>query len=167
VTAAVPDADAPPAAAEFQGRCLCGGVRLRLRGPLPPVQICHCSQCRQAQGGPFATNLPVARAQLTLEDPHGLLQAYSASPGKERVFCRRCGSPVFSRRTALPDIVRVRAGLLASPAGLQLGFHQHVGSKADWWPLDDGLPQHPAWPPAGAPPEPVPEPPPGPPTGGS
>ena len=77
-----------------QGRCLCGGIRLSVQGPLPPIQVCHCRMCQQAQGGAFAAVRPLQRTALQVEDPQGLLTAFESSPGKERLFCRRCGSPV-------------------------------------------------------------------------
>ncbi len=121
-----------------EGQCLCGGVRFSVRGPLAPIQICHCAQCRRAQGGPFATNLPVARGQFDLLAGADLLTSYSATPGKQRVFCSRCGAPVYSTRDAKPGILRVRAGLLSASAALSaagLAFHQQVSSACDWWPI--------------------------------
>jgi hypothetical protein len=70
------------------------------------------------------------------------LQRYESSPGKYRYFCSACGSPVFSARTALPDVVRVRAGLLDDPLPVRPGSHAFVGSKCNWWPIDGGLPQY-------------------------
>ena len=134
---------------EHRGSCLCGNVRFTVRGELPPVQICHCSQCRQAQGGPFATKIPVAVAALTFERGEDLLRFYESSPGKERAFCSVWGSPVFSRRGAIPDTVRLRAGLLQEPVALSLGFHAHMDSRAGWWPVDDRLPAFPGAAPAG------------------
>lgn len=128
---------------EHRGSCLCGNIRFTVRGELPPVQICHCTQCRQAQGGPFATNIPVALAAVTFESGEGMLRFYESSPGKERAFCGVCGSPVFSRRRSIPDTVRIRAGLLHEPVTVSLGFHAHMGSRASWWPVDDGLPAYP------------------------
>lgn len=134
------------------GRCLCGGIRLRIEGPLAGIQVCHCSQCRRAQGAPFASNLPVATDALTLVDDGGLLRSFESSPGKERLFCGRCGSPVFSRLASLPGVVRIRAGLLDEPVASAPAFHAYVGSKAGWWRVDDGLPQHAGpVPPAGGP----------------
>lgn len=127
---------------EHHGSCLCQGIRFTLQGALPPIQICHCSQCRQAQGGPFATNIPIEAKDLSFQSGEHLLQFHESSPGKVRAFCKVCGSPVFSRRDSRPGIVRIRAGLLAEPVHAQLGFHAHVDSKASWWPLQDELPQH-------------------------
>lgn len=121
--------------------CLCGGVSLQIEGPLEPIQVCHCSQCRRAQGGPFATNIPVQLAQVRFLSGESLLQAYESAPGKERVFCRVCGSPIFSRRVTLPDAIRLRAGLLAEPVAARPAFHAYVGSRASWWSIDDDLPR--------------------------
>jgi hypothetical protein len=125
------------------GGCLCGGVRFSIKGELQPIQLCHCSQCRKAQGTPFASNMPVATDAFTLSSGEELLQRFAASPGKERVFCGRCGSPIFSRRVSLPDVLRIRAGLIDQPLAVRPAFHQHVASKANWWTIDDDILQFP------------------------
>ena len=124
------------------GSCLCGGITFNIHTPLEPIQVCHCTQCRKAQGGPFAAVTPVATQAFTLDDAQGLLRLYESSPGKERAFCGRCGSPLFSRRAALPGVVRVRAGLLDEPANTRPAWHAYTDSKSSWWPILDGLPQH-------------------------
>jgi hypothetical protein len=131
-----------------QGSCLCGGVGFAISGALAPIQVCHCAQCRQAQGGPFATNIPVEVGALTFQRGEELLQAYESSPGKVRVFCKVCGSPVLSRRDSLPNVVRVRAGLLHEPVQANIEFHAFTGSKASWWTITDGLPEYPEWAPS-------------------
>ncbi|MES2509691.1 MAG: GFA family protein [Pseudomonadota bacterium] len=125
------------------GSCLCKGIRFTIEGTLAPIQVCHCSQCRQAQGGPVGTNIPVETARLTFHSGEELLQHYESSPGKVRAFCRVCGSPVFSRRSSVPGVVRIRAGLLSEPVDSSLAFHAHVAYKASWWPLQDDLPHYP------------------------
>lgn len=123
------------------GGCLCGGVRFRIRGALAPIQICHCSQCRKAQGTPFASNLPVAASAFELLAGAELLKQFESSPGKQRVFCSRCGSPVYSRKDALPDVLRIRVGLLDEPVMAQPAVHFYTGSKAGWWSIRDDLPR--------------------------
>lgn len=125
------------------GSCLCRAVRFAVGGELAPIQFCHCTDCRKAQGGAFASNIPVAEADFRLIGGEEDLQAYESSPGKERVFCRRCGSPIFSRHVSKPGVLRLRAGTLDAPTGARAGFHFHVASKADWWEITDVLPQHP------------------------
>jgi hypothetical protein len=125
------------------GSCLCGGVRFEVSGDLPQVQICHCQDCRKAQGSAFAANIPLAVADVKLLSGQDLMAAYESSPGKERVFCRRCGGPLFSRLASKPEALRLRAGTLDAPVGAEVGFHFYTASKADWWEITDGLPQYP------------------------
>ena len=136
---------------EYTGHCLCGGVAFAIEGPLAPIQVCHCAQCRRAQGGPFATNIPVAAAAFRVLRGENLLRAFESSPGKERVFCSCCGSPVFSRRPALPGILRIRAGLIEQPLDAGIAWHAHTASQCQWWPIADPYPQYPEAAPAVAP----------------
>lgn len=125
----------------YTGSCLCGGVKFRIQGPLPPIQVCWCTQCRKAQGAPMATNMPIATSAFELTSGAGLLSAYESSPGKKRVFCGRCGAPIFSERDIVPDVVRIRAGLIDQPLDTRPVAHFHVATKPNWWPIHDGLPQ--------------------------
>lgn len=124
------------------GSCLCGAVRFEIDGPLAAIQLCHCSQCRRASGSAFAANMPVDAADFRVVRGEATLKAYESSPGKERVFCGGCGSPVISRLTADPTKVRVRAGLLDAPVAARPVFHFLTDSKADWWTIEGDLPQY-------------------------
>lgn len=125
----------------YTGNCLCGGIRFQIEAELEPIQVCHCSQCRKAQGTPFATNTPVATAAFQWVSGAELLTFFESSPGKQRAFCSRCGSPIFSQRDSLPGVLRIRAGLLNEPLSVMPQAHFHTASKANWWPIEDGLPQ--------------------------
>ena len=124
------------------GSCLCGAVKIEITGDLAGIQLCHCSQCRRASGTAFAANLPVRAEDFRVVA--GQPKSYESSPGKERLFCGDCGSPIISRTAAVPGMVRVRAGLLAEPVETKAVFHFHVSSKASWLPIADDLPQYPA-----------------------
>jgi hypothetical protein len=123
------------------GGCLCGGIRFEIEGGLAPIQICHCRQCRKAQGTAFAANIPVPLSHFRLIKGRDLLREYESSPGKYRVFCSHCGSPVFSRRDSLPQVVRIRAGLLDGDIPTRPATHAWVESNANWWEIQDALPR--------------------------
>lgn len=125
----------------YTASCLCAGIAFRLTGELAPLQICHCTQCRKAQGSAFAANLPVAREAFHLDRGAELLAEYESSPGKKRVFCRRCGSPVYSYRDALPGVLRIRAGLIHEPLPGRAAYQAYLAEKANWWPVGDDVPQ--------------------------
>ena len=126
------------------GSCLCGGVKFKINAELEPIQVCHCSQCRKAQGGPFATNTPVLTANFDLMGGADLLSEYESSPGKKRVFCSVCGSPIYSYRASLAGVIRIRAGLLDEPLPARPAVHFYMASKSSWWAIQDSLPQYPA-----------------------
>ena len=127
----------------YTGSCLCGGIQFRIDAELAPIKACHCEQCRKAQGTPFATNTPVALEAFELIRGAELLTAFESSPGKHRVFCRRCGSPVYSQRNTLPGILRVRVGLIDGALAIDAVAHCYTAYKANWWPIRDTLPKHP------------------------
>lgn len=48
----------------ISGSCLCGEITFEVSGELAPIQICHCTQYRKAQGRAFLTNTPVKEDDL-------------------------------------------------------------------------------------------------------
>ncbi len=127
----------------LEGGCLCGGVRFRITGKLGPAVYCHCKQCQRASGSAFAANAPARTRYFELTSGDDLVSEYESSPGKYRAFCRRCGSPVYSRRDADPEIRRVRLGTLDSDPQRRPLAHFWTSSKAPWHSIDDSLPQYP------------------------
>lgn len=124
------------------GSCLCGGVRYEVTGELGPIAICHCGMCRKASGSAFATNASVARQAFNLTGGSDLVQRYESSPGHWRCFCRQCGSPLFAEIATMPELVRLRLGLLNDDPGARPAYHWAVDFKAPWWEIRDDLPQH-------------------------
>ena len=124
------------------GGCLCGAVRYEVDGPLAPIQLCHCGQCRKAQGSAFGANIPVALADFRLAQGEAELREHCATPLKRRVFCGACGSPIYSQRLDAPQTVRIRAGTLDDDTGLTVGFHIYAEFQAAWRPITDDLPAH-------------------------
>ncbi|EBA01350.1 hypothetical protein MELB17_01190 [Marinobacter sp. ELB17] len=70
-----------------------------------------------------------------------MLKSFEASPGKQRVFCSECGSPIYSKKDALPGVLRIRVGLINEPLSSKPVAHCYTGSKANWWPINDDLTQ--------------------------
>jgi hypothetical protein len=125
----------------LEGGCLCGGVRFRVTGKLGPAGFCHCQQCRRASGSAFAANAPVRTRYFALTAGEALVSEYESSPGKYRAFCRRCGSPVYSRRDAEPELRNLRLGTLDGDPDRRPLAHVWVDSKAPWYEISDALPR--------------------------
>jgi hypothetical protein len=127
----------------LSGSCLCCGVRYEIRGEPRAVYHCHCGTCRKANGASFATNLLVDADAFEITAGRALLAAFESSPAKQRYFCSRCGSPVYSQADATRQLVSVRSGTLDGNPPLRPSLHTWVASKASWTELHDGLTQLP------------------------
>jgi hypothetical protein len=99
--------------------------------------------CQRASGSAFAANADVRSAYFQLTAGGDLVSEYESSPGKFRAFCRRCGSPVYSRRDGEPELRRVRLGLLDSDPERRPFAHFWVSSNAAWHRIEDALPRYP------------------------
>ncbi len=126
----------------LKGSCLCGGVTYEVHSELGPIIMCHCSKCRKVTGTAFATNTPISVANFKLVTGENLLSEFESTPNVFRVFCRNCGSPLYSRRTITPEIIRLRIGTLDSAIEDKPTAHVFVASKAEWYEIVDDLPQY-------------------------
>jgi hypothetical protein len=123
------------------GSCLCGTVKYEVRGELGPAYHCHCSRCRKANGSAFASNAVVQAKEFAIVQGADAMRRFSTAEGVHREFCGNCGSPILSRRDAIPDVVRLRMGTLDTVLTKGPGAHIYVGSKAEWFEICDDLPQ--------------------------
>lgn len=127
----------------IEGSCLCGGIRYSYDGTLHELSMCHCHQCQKAQGSAFAAVSPVDASRLTFTSGRELLKAYRATPDKARVFCARCGSPIYSARDSVPGVLRLRVGTIDTPFECRNAYHKYTAFKASWDPINHDLPRYP------------------------
>ena len=122
-----------------EGGCLCGAVRFKAKGEPVNVRICHCRNCQKAMGSPFYARALFDQKALSIAGDTGF---YASSEALERVFCKRCGTRLFSRRTN-----GTMAGVALATFDDRDAFapteHIWVSEKMRWVMLDDGLPQYP------------------------
>lgn len=124
-----------------RGSCLCGTVTYQVK-ELGAIVYCHCSQCRKSSGSAFASVSPIKKSDFLLLSGQDALGEFESAPGVARVFCRRCASPLYSKRDAFPDMLRLRIGSLDTAAKAHVSAHIFVASKADWDEICDEAPQH-------------------------
>jgi hypothetical protein len=124
------------------GSCLCGGVAFEITGPLRPVVMCHCTQCRKQSGhvGAFTacdnTDLHFT-SQTTLK-------WYRASETAGRGFCYDCGSLLFWKSDSA-TYTSIAAGSLNGVTGLKTDGHIYCADKGDYYEILDGDYQHLQW----------------------
>jgi hypothetical protein len=129
----------------FEGGCLCGAVRYRLRGEPVGVSLCHCPSCRRSAGAPVVAWAMFPRESL--EVVRGKPAAFASSPGVERTFCGTCGTPLIYRGESLPTLLDVTVASLDDPAALPPRVHIWESTRIPWLSLADGLPRHAEFPP--------------------
>ena len=121
------------------GSCLCGDVAWEVRDPCDFLYHCHCSICRKLHGAGFATLAAAPAEGFRLLRGSERLSHYASSPGNERPFCGRCGSPVPTEPTG--ERVIMPAGCLDEDPGARPVAHIYVGSKAPWHEIVDEAPR--------------------------
>lgn len=112
----------------IQGQCLCGAVKYRYAAELEQSILCFCQHCRLAQGALFGWNSPIGKSKFQLLQGETDLQEYFHTENKARVFCRKCGSPIYSYRKDLPNILRLRLGTVTQgviPAPKEQAYQEY------------------------------------------
>lgn len=81
-----------PSVEAVTGQCLCGSVRITLKGDHDPrIGACHCRMCQRWTGGLFLCFTANA------VDVTGEVARYRSSTFAERAFCPRCGTHLWFR----------------------------------------------------------------------
>jgi hypothetical protein len=127
------------------GRCLCGEVAYEISGPLLHAHHCHCGFCRKEHGTPYASYAMAPAAGMRWLRGESQIRRYESSPGFQRAFCGRCGSVLPGPGAG--GMVFLPMGNLDGDPGVRPSAHILTGSKAPWWEIRDGLPQHAGFPP--------------------
>lgn len=122
-----------------RGQCLCGAVTYTVNTVLRDIVNCHCQQCRRFHGH-FAAYTAAPRDAVEIDDGRRALSWYNSSSQARRGFCRECGSSLFWDRLD-SDLLRIAAGSLTEPTGLQTRCHIHVNFAGDYYKLMDDLPK--------------------------
>lgn len=126
----------------YKGKCLCGEVSFKADAPHKDLHLCHCSQCRKQNSGPFhAVEIPLEALDFRGEEHIG---RYRSSEYAYRAFCKTCGSSLYYHGDKVPEIkeiVFLNAGLLDEPTGLKTAGHIFCGSKGDYYQIEGDLPQ--------------------------
>jgi hypothetical protein len=126
----------------IKGSCLCEEVKYEYDDSINEVAVCHCNQCKRAQGTPFVTNAPIELAKCTFTNNSGSLKTYFSSPNKKRVFCGNCGTPLYSQRTDMPETIRLRLGTVTEGHIPEPNYEIYCESKSDWFRVDTERPKY-------------------------
>lgn len=128
----------------LSGECLCGDVRYRVEDSFLYALNCHCSQCRKATGSAFKPFAGIERSKLNVIEGDKALQMFGDENGHD-ARCKRCGSLLYSL-VRDGQYVHVTFGTLVDTPSIRPTAHIFVGSKTQWYTINDSLPQHQGFP---------------------
>ena len=100
----------------YYANCLCGGIKIKIKGKLRHVNNCHCSQCMKTHGN-FASYTSCEEQDLVFICKKTLKWFYSSKIAK-RGFCSKCGASIFYKRLDSQRI-SIAAGMLKIPQNLK------------------------------------------------
>ena len=118
--------------------CLCGGIQLKIKGPLRHVSNCHCRQCMKTHGN-YAAYTNALEKDIKFIKKRTLKWFKSSKKGK-RGFCNKCGASMFFKFLRSNDI-HIAAGMFKNPTKLKTKINIFVKGKLDYYKLDNKLPK--------------------------
>ena len=116
----------------LSGGCLCGRVRISVRGEPMRVGLCHCTDCRQESGSAFTFYgvWPVSQFEYVGE----------TSAFRGRCFCPDCGSRLFSVDDQEAEI---KLGIMSeAPTALVPGYELWIKRREPWLRPVEGAMQY-------------------------
>lgn len=122
------------------GGCGCGAVRFEVSEPFASASYCHCTRCQRRTGTAASANARVVPGSFRVVEGEEHVRMWAPEGGFEKHFCGLCGSALFSRSPADPEVVSVRLGAVDGEPGIRPRWRAFVAYAAGWEPIpEDGL----------------------------
>jgi len=123
---------------EFEGSCLCGGVKLKVEGNPAAAGICHCESCRKWHAAPLNAYAVWRNENVKVVKGEELLKGYDTG-SSHRFWCRRCGSGLFNRK---PNGRTVVYAMVLSESGYKHEPSCHIHCDESVFHVKDDLPHY-------------------------
>ena len=99
-----------------EASCQCGQLCVRTQGEPVRVSVCHCLDCQKRSGSAFAFQARFPAERVEMEGEAREWTRLGDEGGRAVFsFCPHCGSSVYYRSLADPDVIAVAAGAFADP----------------------------------------------------
>lgn len=126
----------------YEGHCLCGAVRYRVKGDPVRALACHCTACQRRTGSAFGISAYFREDDVEILS--GELQVYehrSDETGRplRMEFCRNCGTTVTWTVEALPGARGIAGGTFDDPNWFDIKRHYWTRSAQHWMVYPTGV----------------------------
>ena len=119
-------------------KCLCEGVKIKVKGKLRHVINCHCSQCMKTHAN-YAAYTACLEEDITFINKK-TLKWYKSSNIAKRGFCSVCGASMFYKLLNSGNI-SIAAGMFRNPTKLKTHSNIFTKGKLDYYKLDSRMPR--------------------------
>jgi hypothetical protein len=122
---------------EYEGRCFCGAVELRVTGEPAAMGYCHCTSCRQWSASPVNAFTLWPPSAVTITRGADQLASYKKTESSIRKWCKTCGGHVLTEHPGFGLTDVYAATLREFPFAPLL----HVNYAETVLRIHDGLPK--------------------------
>ncbi|MGN6819473.1 MAG: GFA family protein [Sphingomonas sp.] len=113
--------------------CACRQLAIECVGEPVRVSVCHCLECQKRSGSSFAAQARFPADRVTISGQSRQWTRVGDEGGKGTFdFCPDCGSTVFYRVSADPDLVAVAVGAFAEPGFPAPNYSVYEERKHGW-----------------------------------
>ena len=130
------------------GKCLCGAVSYSCSADPVIEGNCHCNDCQKASGSGYSPTMFFPKESISISGEVKWFESKAKSGNLiSRGFCPNCGSQIFGKPAAMPDLVGIRAGTLDDISRYKPQIDLFTSHAAAWDFMDESLPKFPEMPP--------------------
>ncbi len=113
--------------------CQCGQLAVACTGEPVRVSACHCLDCQRRSGSAFAAQARFPADSVIITGEAQFWTRFGDEGGEGHMyFCPTCGSNVFYRLPAEPDLVAVAIGAFADPTFRPPDYSVYENRKHSW-----------------------------------
>ena len=121
----------------YEGGCLCGAIRYRVKGNSRPLRtyVCHCTDCQRRTGSAFSTIVWFEKESVELTGD-GLTtyehRNVESNRWRRSHFCNRCGTTFMWTAEHRPGVRIIMVGTLDDPNWVKIQWHVWTRSAQQW-----------------------------------
>lgn len=126
----------------LRGSCYCGHITYEVTEEVLKKGVCHCHSCQKLTGGACWPFLLVKSESLQIHGQVKELTRLGESGHNVHVgFCPECGTTLFGRPDAWPNIRTVSASTVDNAKDFIPDMHVWTEDKQTWISMSPDIPQ--------------------------
>ena len=132
----------------YTGGCACGAIRYDIAAEPAVMVDCQCRQCQRSSDTGHQSHLTFIAAAVEAAGEASWWQTVGdGGTVKQRGFCPTCGSSIYLKFPAMPDVLIVTPASLDDPSSYQPQLVSWTAAGYAWDHLDPAVPKFEKMPP--------------------